>query len=76
MQNLFFLQCGSYKQQSTKTVQDQNKKSGGPKTSIFELLKRKHDRVYLKTDSEENMCVIMKCNTETSYTEYVSISVI
>ena len=75
MYNLFFvlflfLRCGSYKQQSTKTVQGHNKRSVGPDTSIFELLKRKHNQAYQSADSEESMCVIMKCITATSYTKY------
>ena len=70
------LQCGSYKPQSTKTIQGHNKRFGDPDTSVFESLKQKHNRAYLSEDSEESMSVIIKCNIITSYTKYVSISLI
>ena len=71
-----YFQCGWYKQQSTKTIQGHNKRSEGPDTNISKLIKLKHGRAYLSADSEESMCVIMKCNTVTSYTKHVSKSLI
>ena len=44
-----------HEQQSSKTSQDHNKRSGGPDTNIFELLMLKHNRTYLRVDSEESM---------------------
>ena len=39
--------------------------SEGPNTNIFEWLILKQDRAYANVESEESMCMIMKCNTVT-----------
>ena len=71
-----YFQCGWYKQRSTKTIQGHNKRTEGPDTCILKLLKLKHDFANVSADSKESMCLIIKCNTVTSFTKYVSISLI
>ena len=73
-----FLQCavGRTNSKALKPSRVITKRSGGPDTSILELLKQKHDRAYLSADSEESMYLIIKCNTVTSYAKYVNISLI
>ena len=60
----------------TAKHQGQKKRTGGLETNIFELLMLQHDRAYLNVDSEESMCVIIKCCTAIGidyYTNYVSV---
>ena len=39
-----------------------SKGSKDPDTSMFQSLILKHDRAYVNVESEESMCVIMKCD--------------
>ena len=52
-------------QQNTKTIQGHSKGSECPDRNIFELPLLKHDRAYVNVDSDESMCVKLKCDTVT-----------
>ena len=50
---------------SAKTISGHSKGTEGLDANIFELLIVKHERANVNVESEESMCVIMKCNTDT-----------